>query len=168
MRRSAPTVLPYAEGTWFAVPLRTGGFGVGIVARVNADESGGIVVAYCFGPRLSSLPRPEDLGSLEPKDAVLVCRCGDLGLREGTWPILGAGQRMPAKTWPMPTFVRVNPLSGRSYKVRYSDDDLQCVTAEEPVSLDETHSMPRDGLFGAGAVEIALTNAIEKGRQAKP
>jgi hypothetical protein len=26
--------LPHTEGTWFAVPLRDGGYGVGVVSRV--------------------------------------------------------------------------------------------------------------------------------------
>jgi len=41
------TGLPYEEGTWFAVPLRTNGFGVGIIARMKADEKGGIDIGPC-------------------------------------------------------------------------------------------------------------------------
>lgn len=38
----------YREGSRFAVPLRQGGYAVGLVARVNPR---GVLLGYFFGPR---------------------------------------------------------------------------------------------------------------------
>ncbi len=46
--------LPYQEGDWFAVPLRSGGYGVGLVARAPGN---GIVLGCFFGTRYDTLPK---------------------------------------------------------------------------------------------------------------
>ncbi len=61
----------------------------------------------------------------------------------------------------MPAVLRTNPLNGTLSKVMYSEADIQKVIAETPASREDGSSLPRDGLFGAGAVEIVLTKAIE-------
>jgi hypothetical protein len=48
----------YREGDWFAVPLRDGGYAVGLVARM--DNRGG-VLGYFFGPRRDDVPSPSDV-----------------------------------------------------------------------------------------------------------
>ncbi len=60
--------LPYKEGDWFAVPLRDGGFALGVVARMDGK---GAVIAYLFGPRSEALPSLEAVGSKRATDAVL-------------------------------------------------------------------------------------------------
>lgn len=46
--------LPYREGTWFALPLRKGGYAVGVVARMA--PRGRIILAYFFGPKRNQIP----------------------------------------------------------------------------------------------------------------
>jgi hypothetical protein len=152
----------YREGTWFAVPLRSGGFGLGMVARLKADSHGGVGIGFFFGPRFDELPQLRELEALRAHDALLVCRFGVLGLADQTWPILGVNPAWTREAWPAPTFGRTNPLSGRVYRIRYAEDDIQRVIAEEPVESSALAEMPRDGLLGAGAVEIVLSKAIDE------
>jgi hypothetical protein len=72
--------LPYREGTWFAIPLETGGFGVGVVAR--ATKRGKVILAYFFGPHRSEVPSLDEVERLSPEDAVAVAHVGDLGLHD--------------------------------------------------------------------------------------
>jgi hypothetical protein len=75
--------LPYQNGTWFAVPLRNGGFGTVVVASHSPD---GVILVYLFGPKRSQAARLADLEGLTKADAIKVSIAGDLGLIEGSWP----------------------------------------------------------------------------------
>ena len=78
--------LTYLEGSAFLVPLPSGGYARGVVARTA--PKGKILLGYFFGPPLDQGADPR-LESLNAKDAILCVRFGDLGLIEGHWPILG-------------------------------------------------------------------------------
>ena len=147
----------YHEGDWFAVPLRDGGFGVGVVARANPR---GCVLGYFFGPRHPDVPTLEDVRGLKPGDAVLVRKFGDLGLLEKTWPILGRLADWERREWPMPVFGRYEELTGRSFKVFYDDNDPIKVIREEQVAPGDAEQRPGDGLMGSGFAEILLTRLL--------
>jgi immunity protein 26 of polymorphic toxin system len=147
----------YHEGDWFAVPLRSGGYAVGIVARVNPD---GVLLGYFFGPRRAAVPSVQDVTRLSPGDAVLVGKFGHLGLKKGTWPVLGRAPGWDRAKWPMPSFVRFEELTGRSFRVFYDDNDPNRLLREEQVTPGVTEQGPRDGLMGAGYVEKALTSLL--------
>lgn len=66
----------HAEGTWFAIPLRNGGFAVGLVARATAE--GPHVLACFFGPKRSSISTMTEVADLRAAAAVKVARIGDL------------------------------------------------------------------------------------------
>lgn len=111
--------LPYQEGDWFAVPLHSGGYGVGLIAR--CDREGG-VLGYFFGPKRTKAPTLPEVMDLQPKESVRVLNFGDLGLIDGDWPIIGRTPSWDREQWPVPAFARRDPLSGRSWKVIYNDD----------------------------------------------
>jgi hypothetical protein len=96
-------------------------------------------------------------------NAVLVRKFGDLGLVQGTWPILGRLDEWNRREWPMPLFVRHEELTGRSFMVRYADDDPNRLVREEQVAPDEASLHPKDGLMGAGFAENALTALLGDG-----
>ena len=154
----APPKLPYDEGDWFNVPLRTEGFAVGLVVR---RDGRGIVVGYFFGRRFSSTSSIEDVAQLETKDAVLICRFGDLGLLNGQWPIIGKHLLWTRAEWPLPRFVRTDAVSGALRLITYSEEDLSEIGAV-PCTRQEAEGLPQDGMFGFGAVEIKLTKLLDE------
>ena len=101
-------ILPYSEGSTFFIPLRNGGYARGVVARASPDGKG--VMGYFFGPRLSSTGRVA-WDDLDPANAILRIRFGDLGLINGEWPICGEIPNWNRSEWPMPDFVRRDPLA---------------------------------------------------------
>jgi hypothetical protein len=144
--------LPYREGTWFSVPLRTGGFAVGVVAKL--DGHGGIF-GYFFKPARSGLPTMAELSQLASQDAVFMRRFGDLGILKGKWPIVGHSEHWDAPSWPMPPFVSVDRVSGKAFLVTLGDRFEELSRQDHvPSSADR---YPEDADSGYGAVELHLT-----------
>ena len=79
---------PYREGSMFAVPLRSGGYAVGIISRVSADNSGGLL-GYFFGPKLAAMPNGQISSDLKSTNALRVLRFGDLLLLNQAWSVIG-------------------------------------------------------------------------------
>ena len=156
-RSKKPKKLPYKEGTWFAVPLRDGGYGVGIVARMARR---GVTLGYFFGPRRSAVPTLSEVETLTPDKAVLVEVFGDLGLIEGRWPIIGRNASWDRQLWPVPGFRRIEDHTGRAFRMELSEDDLFSIVREISVPRDEAERLPKHGLSGAGAVESVLTRLL--------
>lgn len=148
----------YREGDWFAVPLREGGFGVGLIARANPK---GVLLGYFFGPREGEIPSLDQVGELAATDAVLVGTFGHLGLTQGKWPIVGRRDDWDRLAWPMPAFVRYEELTGRSFKVFYDDDDPNLLLREEQIAAGVEEHGPADGMMGAGYVEKVLTALLQ-------
>jgi len=148
--------LPYSEGTVFFVPLRNGGYARGVVARSGSE--GTVFLGYFFGPRLSSAAST-DVGDLDPAKAILRVRFGDLGLINGEWPTRGQIPGWNRSQWPMPDFVRKDPLGRKKpVLVRYSDADPSRIESESPTTEDTT--LATDSMSGYGAVEIKLTKLL--------
>lgn len=149
--------LPYSEGTWFAVPLRAGGYATGVVARMA--PRGKIVLAYFFGPRRDAVPVLPEVEDLRATDAIKCVRLGDLGMVNGEWPIIGASSGWVRKDWLVPSFFRRDPLSKRVWLVRYSDSDPSQVE-QETLGSYEVGDLEEDSLCGYGSVEIKLTKLL--------
>lgn len=150
--------LPYREGSWIAVPLRDGGWSVGLVARCDGQ---GIALGYFFGPRRETVPELADVVDLEPADAIYRKRFGDLGLIDGDWPVLGEAEDWSRAAWPVPPLARIDAEADRAWISIYADDDLRFL-GEDPCSVELAQRYPRDGLDGAGATEIRLTRLLAK------
>jgi hypothetical protein len=93
---------------------------------------------------------------LQPQNAFKIARFGALSLRDGSWPIVGSVPDWDRQNWPMPKFVRRNPLIKRAWLVSYSDDDPSWPVAEKPCDF-EIDAYEQDSLWGAGYVELFLT-----------
>jgi len=150
--------LPYSEGSVFVVPLGDGGFARGVVARMA--PKGRILIGYFFGPRMES-----DTGirfdDLNPARALLRIQFADLGLNNKEWRIVGRVPDWNRSEWPIPDFVRRDPLVQRKPRlIRYSDKDPSQVEIEIPIA-DDTALEP-DRLSGYGAVEIKLAKILRK------
>ena len=147
----------YREGDLFAVPLRDGGYGVGLAIRASSD---GVVVGYFFRARFEEPPRPEEIGSLSRDEAVWVKAFGDLRLLDGAWPVLGPLPGWRREEWPMPAFGRDESLTKRFLRVEYDDDNPNSRPRETPITEEEFERLPLDGLAGAGSVEKRLTRLL--------
>ena len=157
--------LNYTEGTWFAVTLTGGGFGVGVVAR--ATKKGPVILVYLFGPKRETVPSLSEVAGLDPSAAVAVLRIGDLHLIDGTWPILGRSPTWQRERWPMPLFTRKPPFINHELVIQYSDDDPSCIVSRTKVPLG-TSTYDEDGTDGAGAVEIVLSKLLGGDAPRKP
>ncbi|MGH7743737.1 MAG: immunity 26/phosphotriesterase HocA family protein [Candidatus Dormibacteria bacterium] len=151
--------MKYQEGDWFAVPLRDGaGFGVGVIARMAPDRD--VLLGYFFGPRLPVIPDMNEVEGLRASQAVMVRRFGALSLARGEWPILGSSRNWERQNWPMPQFARHVEIDNRAWRVDYPDDDPNAIPRESPITVEGYKLLPRDGMLGAGAVEVLLTKAL--------
>jgi hypothetical protein len=152
-------IAPYGEGTWFAVPLRAGGFGLGRIVRAKAKSP--ILVGYFFVPKLYQVPSLSTVEHTQPETAILIAHFGDLGLATGTWTVIGASP-MDRDVWPHPQFIRRDLLTGKVAKVTYSPDDPGREIAFQPASEFEVQHLPKDGTLGHGAVEMKLSKLLEE------
>src|ERR1051325_3513522 len=124
--------LPYKEGTWFAIPLRSGGYAAGVIAR-HAPDEGKIALAYFCGPKREAIPTLGELVKLTPDSAIKVVRIGDLGIIEGRWPIVGDSLNWEREKWPIPAFIRKDDICKIAWRVEYADDDPNQVISEQHI-----------------------------------
>ncbi len=144
----------YKEGTIFLVPLRSGGFARGVVARFDGK---GTVFGYFFGPESN---KHDGIFTLPARaDACLVGRFGDLGLLRGIWPISGNLLEWKRENWPVLPLYRHDENAGKAWLSFYSDQNLSFIR-EEPTAFSKNPHHPYDRLMGYGAVEIRLTEKL--------
>lgn len=145
-------------GEWLAVPLRDGKWAPGLVARVGRR---GVLFGYFFGPATREIPSLRETTDLRPDGAALVGMFGDLGIREGTWAILGRSESWDPANWPFPQFVRTDSLSGQVTLIKYSESDLVTSIRENRVDKAGSVGKPQDGLMGEGYVRERLARLLE-------
>jgi hypothetical protein len=109
-------------------------------------------------PARAQAARSEGLAA---QDAVLVGMFGYLGLKQGTWPLIGRLDEWDPAAWPIPTFVRYEELTGRSFQVFYDEHDPNRVVQEVQVAPGAAEQGPKDGLMGAGYTENVLNRLVD-------
>ena len=149
--------LPYDEGSVFLIPLRDGGLARGVVARTT--RKGRILLGYFFGPRLEE-EVSATLDDLSPDRALASIRVGDLRLIKGQWKVIGNVPNWQRSEWPMPNFVRRDPISGKAWLIRYSDVDPLDSVSELLTNYDDFGDLARDSLYGAEAAERWISRLL--------
>jgi len=149
--------LNYTEGSRFLVPLQNGGFGLGVVARMDGKGS---VFGYFFGPKLNSTNSLDLLQNPNPCDAVMVRSFGDLGFLTNKWLVLDTLSNWDRAKWPMPPLIRVDEHAGKAFLSTYDDRTFKCLR-EEKVALSLVNQYPPDVSSGYVAIEIHLTNLLD-------
>jgi hypothetical protein len=152
----------YNEGQWFAVPLVGGGYVLGIIVRGTYKTKGGL--GYFFAPRYAEVPDGRETQGKAPSDAILKAWFGDLGIIEGRWPLVNSVSEFDRSDWPVPTFRRLDPINPSvGWLVEYDDDInglLEAPVRESVHAAQELSDLPKDGVFGARALEVALTRLL--------
>lgn len=146
----------YGEGDWFALPLKEGGFALGLIARMN----GPILFGYFFGPRRPTLPTLNDAAELEASGAIECKFFGDLDLLNREWKVLGPLPNWDRSRWPLSSFAHKDAVSGRYYVRTYDENTLDFLS-ERPATQDEVSGLPADGLAGSGAVVSWISKLIQ-------
>jgi hypothetical protein len=147
----------YQEGSVFAVPLQNEFQVTGLVARFSGD---GRILGYFFADKSSQVCPMNVIRSKGPKDAIMVCLCGDLSILKDNWPILGRPPEWCRVDWPMPKFIRTDAITSEKLLVHYNEDTLDEEFTEPAGEQIGVSSYPEDGLWGARAVEIALDKIL--------
>jgi hypothetical protein len=99
----------YADGDWFAIPLRFGLFAVG---RAVAVDARGAILGYFFGRFYERQPGAADILGLSPGDADIIGVCDQHGLRSGEWPLIGRRGGWDPRPWEIPVFRTIDPADG--------------------------------------------------------
>jgi hypothetical protein len=154
-------LIKYAEGQWFAVPLRKGGYALGLIARGSYKTKGGL--GYFFGPRFLDVPGDEATRNKRPSEAVLITWFGDLGIITGRWVLIKSTRPFLRDDWPIPKFGRKDAIiPGKGFIVEYEENEHGewKMSREVPVEAKEIINLPVDRFSGGGAVEIRLTEIL--------
>jgi hypothetical protein len=149
----------YDTGQWFAVPLRDGGYALGIIVRGSYRTKGGL--GYFFGPKHEELPNSDDISALQPSDAVLITWFGDLGIIRGKWPLIFSNRAFRSEEWPIPLFRR-DATSEKGWLVEYHHNatGYDGIMRETLHEMKDLEGLPREADFGSGAIEIELTKVL--------
>lgn len=147
----------YREGDWFLVPLPSGGFGVGMIARKARSA---VLLGYFFGPRLPDVEAEVPIGSLRPQDALLTTLFGDYRLFHGDWTIRGRVPKWDRAMWPMPVFGRIDSDDVTAWRCIYDDRNPSKLVRELRTSRDDAAGLPEDTMMGADNVAFRLDRAL--------
>lgn len=151
-------VVRFGEGDWFGLPVKGGGWALGVIARRRPRSSA--LLGYFFGPRHPEPPVLADAEGLTAEDAAFVCIFGYLGFKKEQWPVLGKLDDWNRDAWPMPVFTQTARGSVKPVRVFYDPDDPSKVIRRELIRPDEPTDGPESGSFGHVAVSIRLGNLL--------
>lgn len=146
--------LNYKEGSWFTVPLESGEFAIGLVARMA--PGGSIILAYFFD-KVHTIPTFTELARYKPIDANKIAMVGDLGIINGEWKVIGELPDWDRSLWRIPNFVRREEFTNRIWLVQYSDDDPNLVISEERVDEKDVKNLEPNVLWGYKSAEKHLS-----------
>ena len=158
--------IEYSEGQWFAVPLRDGGYAMGIIVRGNYRTKGGL--GYFFGPRYEGIPDGQETWRKQPSDAVLIAWFGDLGLIWGRWPLIPNTRPFQREEWPVPKFRRIDALdSSKGWLVEYNQETggISEPVHETYCDAKSLTGLFEDGDYGYEAIENVLTKLLSGGHR---
>ena len=153
----------YREGQWFAVPLRRGGYAIGIIVRGSYKTKGGL--GYFFGPKYLNIPSDKDTIEKKPNEAILITRFGDLGIVMGSWPLIQSSRSFYKQEWPIPKFgTEISLLPGKGFirEYNHAETGKWILVGEKVIKISEIVGLPEDASLGGGAVEIKLTILLDE------
>lgn len=147
------------DGDVFAVPIPSGGYVIGVVARVGDRND---MLAYFFEPRLQTLPSPDSMPRVSHAQAVASAYCSSLGISEFGWPLIGS--TASDISWPVPVFSFYDPFTLRPCLVAPPNDPPfnQVDFLKVPCDPDDALRYSLSGLLNHGGVEDWLDIVIKQ------
>ena len=152
----------YSEGQWFAIPLRNGGYALGIIVIGSYKTKGGL--GYFFGPKYLEIPDDKAILEKQPGDAILVAIFGDLGIINGNWPLIQSSRPFSKEEWPIPKFgMKISLVQRKGFIREYKQNEAGdlILHRETVVAEEDILNLPTDSIMGGGAIEIKLTNLLK-------
>ncbi|HEX2903476.1 MAG TPA: Imm26 family immunity protein [Jatrophihabitans sp.] len=146
----------FEEGDIFVVPLDDGRHTLGLLARKTRSAT---ALGYFFDLRIQAINAIESKAGLAAS-VIYVSRFSALGLRDGTWTVVGHLKNWTREEWPVPAFGHV-PVHERDLpSLRSYDDRTLKFSGEEICSKEVALKAPPDGLAGSGFIEKRLARLI--------
>ena len=144
-------------GTWFAVPLPKGGYGLCLLARRQKRRGFSKIFVYVFGPRLNSIDDLQMPVERRPDERVGFTFTFDDCIRNGRWPVIGSTNDFLQDEWPLPPTKRGPIGGGPDYTRRFNlygiSSDLVRGPALGEHLLDNISDYPNDETHGYVAFE---------------
>lgn len=153
-------VRDYNEGDAIAIPLSSGGYAIGIVARVSLPSKE-IFLGYFFGRLFTEIPSIHEISAFRRKQATIVRRVGRSGIDLGRWTVIHRNSPWSGNDWPVPIFKHRDSFSGRYWARTISESDLSTLTSEREISEDQASDLPSHALAGWGTFEKLLVAALD-------
>jgi hypothetical protein len=155
----------YKEGQWFAVPLTTSGYAIGILVRGSSQTQGGL--GYFFGPKFETVPTESDVERLYSEDAILIRWFSDLGITRGEWPLIQTERMFQRSEWPVPQFGSIDLIDEtQGWLVTYSQDDSGEKDDISRIHCDVSRviGLSPNVTSGHEAIRIVMTAILEDNR----
>jgi len=143
------------EGKIIILPLREGGYATGLIARQDKN----ILLGYFFDTYYQNPPL--SIKEWFSSKVCLICLFGALGIKNNEWNILGDMPLWQRDEWKVPIFKQQDPLIPEQYYSVIYQDDLKGYERER-ASKEEVQQYYSYGIFGYGAVEIALSKVLKR------
>ena len=151
-------------GTWFALPLPSGGYALGLVVRRAEGRIPKRIFCYFFGPRVGSAKDFSLPVTTTAANRIFFARTDDRAFKNGRWIVIEQIDQFNGDLWPMPPFrsgaVGGGPDYMRRVYLRTYDDQLQHCTSERLAVVERIEDYPPDIGFGHVAMEHAVERAL--------
>jgi hypothetical protein len=142
------------EGDVFAVPLRQGGYGIGIITREHKT----ITMGYFFKTIYTEPPVQVPESILRKENVALIVKFSSMGIENGEWPLLETEFIFKREDWPIPVLMMQHPLTEKYYAVVY--DETLINEERYLITEQEAKKLFSHGLFGYGALEKKLSTLL--------
>jgi hypothetical protein len=142
-------------GKVFVVPLKNGGFSIGLVARQDKN----ILLGYFFNTYFFEKPITVKDLIINKSNICLICLFSILGLKNNEWTVIGSLPDWNKDEWAVPMFKQKDPLLDIYYAINY-DDSLNEISKIK-MSKEDANKLYNGGIYGYGIVESILTKIIK-------
>lgn len=145
----------YKPGDLFLVPLRSGGFGIGIIVRINKS----VILGFFWEKKFDTHPEYIDTSELKKSNVFWIKQFSSAGLDIGSWKMIGHYPSFNQTEWGVPRFLReISPFG--KYLISYNDN----LEEIESIKVDDSFNdnLPVDGVAGYGSIEISLSKYLQE------